>query len=362
MSQINEALNAERKYLTSVEEASQYIENFDILETINNVGNDEIFTPVNVCNKMLDILPIDVWSNPSFKWLNPCDKNGVFLREIAIRLDEGLEEVIVDQEQRRKHILKDMLYSIGLTRFTSLVARRTVYYCSKANRKFCTDKEGYAIGNGSWFPDEEGNIKTPITEHTFDKKGKCIYCRTSNISKYHDPNQIEHYAYEFIHIDDIENHLQERLFRGENMKFDIVIGNPPYQLSDGGFGASAGAIYQHFVTRAISLKPKYLSMIIPTRWISDGKGVKEFREQMIKDTRLRELHDYVDAHTCFPSVTDIKGGVCYFLWDRDYNDKCTIYNYDKEGELIQKSHRYLQDETVNTNIVLRDSRWLNILK
>jgi len=358
----NEALSAEQKFMSSVEEAYEYIENFDILETINNVGNDEIFTPVKLCNQILDILPDEVWYNPNYKWFNPCDKNGVFLREIAIRLDKGLKTLIINQEERRKHILQNMLYSIGLTRFTTMVSRRTVYYCSQANRQFNVNVEGYAIGNGSWFNDEQGNIKKPITEHKFDKKGKCIFCRTSNLGKYIDPNQIEHYAYEFIHTENIEKHLQERFFKGGNMKFDIIIGNPPYQLSDGGFGASAGAIYQLFVMRAISLKPKYLSMIIPTRWISDGKGVKEFREHMIKDKRISEFHDYVDAHTCFPSVTDIKGGVCYFLWDKDYDGKCTIYNYDKEGILVQKSHRFLQDESVNTNIVLRDSRWSAILK
>ncbi|OQC17070.1 MAG: Eco57I restriction-modification methylase [Firmicutes bacterium ADurb.Bin080] len=359
----NEALLAQNKLLSSVEEAYNYIEKFDILETINNVGNDEIFTPVKLCNEILDVLPAEVWSNPKYKWLNPCDKNGVFSREIALRLDEGLKTAIPNQEARRRHIMKNMLFSLGLTKFTALVARRTLYYCSVANRKFTKEEEGYAIGNGTWFDDNEGNIKTPITEHSFDKKGRCIYCGTSKQGKYTDPKQIEHYAYEFLHNDNIEEHLQKRFFKGnKNMKFDIIIGNPPYHLSDGGFGASAMAIYDKFVLKAISLEPKYLSMIIPTRWISDGKGgVNEFRKHMLQERRLVEMHDYEDAHTCFPSVSDIKGGVCYFLWDRDHNSECNIYNYDKNGDIFQKSYRFLLEKSVKTDIVLRDSRWTEIV-
>ncbi|MCF7932014.1 MAG: class I SAM-dependent methyltransferase, partial [Acholeplasmataceae bacterium] len=235
MSKQNKAVEAENRFLSSVTEAAEYIENFDILETINNVGNDEVFTPVRVCNEILDMLPKDVWSNPAYKWLNPVDKNGVFLREIALRLDEGLKDVIVEQEARRKHILQNMLFSIGLTKFTSLVSRRTVYYCSNANQAFNSEAEGFAIGNGTWFNTPEGNIITPQTEHDFDRRGKCRFCGISKSSKYSDPKQIEHYAYEFIHVDDIERHLQHTFFKGDkNMKFDIIIGNPPYQLADGG--------------------------------------------------------------------------------------------------------------------------------
>lgn len=170
----NEALEAEEEYKGAVESAYDYVENFDILETITNVGNDEVFTPRKTADMMLDSLPEEVWHNPNYKWLNPATKNGIFEREIAIRLDKGLEDMIPDVEQRRKHILQNMIYSIGQTKFTSNVARRTVYYCSQANRQCDGLKapdghyvNGYAIGNGSWFDDEEGNIKSPCTDHEF---------------------------------------------------------------------------------------------------------------------------------------------------------------------------------------------------
>lgn len=172
-------LNAEKKYNTAVEEASDCIEHFDILETITNVGNDEVFTPRKTADMILDSLPEEVWHNPNYKWLNPATKNGIFEREIAIRLDEGLKDVIPDKETRRKHILQNMIFAIGQTKFTSNVARRTVYCCSEANRKCDGIKapdghyvNGYAIGNGSWFDNEEGNIKTPCTDHEIDPKTK----------------------------------------------------------------------------------------------------------------------------------------------------------------------------------------------
>lgn len=349
----NEALTAEEKYKSAVESASDYIENFDILETITNVGNDEVFTPRKTCDMILDSLPEEVWHNPNYKWLNPATKNGIFEREIAIRLDAGLKNIITDTEKRRKHILQNMIFSIGQTRFTANVARRTVYYCSQANRKCDGIKaedghyvNGYAIGNGTWFSDEEGNIKTPNIAHAFvdsngklmpdlckpdeRKKYRCKYCGINGNSSYNDSNQRETYAYEFIHFnkEKILEHLQDRFFGGDkNMKFDIIIGNPPYQLSDGGGdGSSAAPIYQLFVEQAILLKPKYMSMIIPARWYSGGKGLDEFRDKMLHDKRIYELHDFPETSDVFNQL-NIRGGICYFLWDSSYSGDCNIYNH-----------------------------------
>lgn len=371
----NEALNAEKKFKLAVEEAQEYIENFDILETINNVGNDEVFTPVKVCQQILDVLPDEVWSNPNYKWLNPCDKNGVFLREIALRLDEGLKNWEPDEEARRKHILQNMLYSIALTRFTAQVSRRTVYYCSQADKKFDgrVDNDGhsfngYAIGNGEWFDDDQGNILTPITEHQF-VKGKCEFCGTAEKDKdgkpgrYSDSKQLEHYAYEFIHVKDIETHLQKRFFGGKKMKFDIIIGNPPYQLSDGGAKASAGALFYKFINQAKSLNPKYLTMIVPSKWLTrEGKGDKydEFCTEMLNDRRISHLHDFIDYKDIFPMVNSIKGGVCYFLIDQNYNGKCDYSVYTSNKTLISREKRYLGNGFAD--VAIRDSRRLTIIE
>lgn len=364
----NEALSAEKEYKTAYESANEYIENFDILETITNVGNDEVFTPRKTCEMILDSLPEEVWHNPNYKWLNPATKNGIFEREIALRLDEGLKDIIPDIEKRRKHILQNMIFSIGQTRFTSNVARRTVYYCSQANRKCDGLKandghfvNGYAIGNGTWFNDEEGNIKTPNIAHTF-KNGKCIFCGISENSKYNDKNQLETYAYEFIHFnnENILKHLQDRFFGGNrNMKFDVIIGNPPYQLSDGGgTGDSSKPIYNKFIEQAKSLKPKYLSMIIPSRWMKGGKGLDDFRNKMINDKKIEYLHDFEIAKTCFP-INTIDGGVCYFLWGLNHEGLCK-YVYESKDGFKDTSIRYLNNGI--TNNVIRDSRQISIVK
>lgn len=362
----NDALDAEEKYKTAVESASDYIENFDILETITNVGNDEVFTPRKTCDMILDSLPEEVWHNPNYKWLNPATKNGIFEREIAIRLDIGLKDIIPDKEQRRKHILQNMIYAIGLTRFTANVARRTVYYCSKANRKCDGIKaddghyvNGYAIGNGTWFDDEEGNIKTPITDHIFEK-GNCIFCGISEKSKYNDPSQREKYAYEFIHFnkDKILEHLQDRFFGGNrNMKFDIIIGNPPYQLrvNESGKGLGGIPIYNLFVEQAKSLSPKYLSMIIPSRWFSGGIGLTEFRYNMLKDKHIKKLCDFSDSRSCFSTV-DINGGVCFFLRDITYNGDCDFIN--TTNGIQSKTVRKLDE----FEIFIRRNEALSILK
>ncbi len=378
----NDALAADNRHKTAVESANDYIENFDILETITNVGNDEVFTPRKTCNMILDSLSEEVWHNPDYKWLNPATKNGIFEREIAIRLDDGLKEIMPDIEKRRKHILQNMIYSIGQTRFTANVARRTVYYCSQANRKCDGVKaddghyvNGYAIGNGTWFDDEEGNIKTPNINHTFvnengrlmpgacsdeeKKKYRCKYCGINGASTYNDANQRETYAYEFIHFsgDELLKHLQDRFFGGNRkMKFDIIIGNPPYQLSDGGAQASARPIYQLFVQQAISLKPKYISMIMPSRWMIGGKGLDEFRAAFINDTHVKALNDFVDSKVCFPN-NDIKGGVCFFLWDKDYNDKCSVITHTLNGD--RKSNRFLKEN--GCDIYIRDEILISIM-
>lgn len=357
----NEALDASKKYNTVVEEANDYIEHFDILETITNVGNDEVFTPRKTCDMMLDSLPEEVWHNPLYKWLNPATKNGIFEREIALRLDKGLEKVIPNKEERRKHILQNMIFSVGQTKFTSNVARRTLYYCSQANRKCDGLKasdghyvNGYSIGNGSWFDDEEGNIKTPCTDHQIDPKSKkCIFCGLGVESKYLDANQREKYAYEFIHVKSglsINVHLSKRFFGGnKNMKFDIIIGNPPYQLAtSGSVESQAVPIYQKFIDQARQLNPKYLCMIVPSRWMIGGFALDDFRDSMINDTHLSLLHDFMNSSDVFPTIS-LAGGVCYFLWEREHKGPCRFISHRDDGKIVE-STRYLKIDGVDTVI------------
>ena len=367
----NDALEAESQYRTAVESANDYIENFDILETITNVGNDEVFTPRKTCDMILNSLPEEVWHNPNYKWLNPATKNGIFEREIALRLDEGLKEIMPDEESRRKHILQNMIFSIGQTKFTSNVARRTLYYCSQANRK-CDGElaedghyvNGYAIGNGAWFETNEGNILTPSTEHIMDPKTKrCKFCGVAIDSKYIDEKQREHYAYEFIHVYHLvlEKHLANRFFKGDkNMKFDIIIGNPPYQISTAKLTTQQNAdpIYHLFIEQALCLNAKYISMIVPSRWMTGGKTPIEFRKEMLSSKHMAYVHDFENADEIFPN-NEIKGGVCYFLIDKSKEYKQTEYFYHATDGTVIRHMRKLNE--LGDEMFIRDYRGASIV-
>jgi len=142
------------------------------------------------------------------------------------------------------------------------------------------------------------------------------------------------------------------------MQFDVIIGNPPYQLDDGGYGTSAAPIYNKFVDQAKALEPRLLAMVIPARWFSGGKGLDEFRDSMLKDNRIRVIEDFPDSSEVFPGV-QIKGGVCYFLWDRDNSGDCRVITHDK-GEAGQTISRPLLEP--GGDVFIRYNEALPILK
>lgn len=306
----------------------------DILDCLANLSSDEVFTPPDVANQVLDLLPNEIWSNPDIRILDPCTKTGIFLRESARRLMIGLEKKIPDELERREHIFKNMLFGIAITELTSLVARRSLYYSKDASTNFSVVK----------FDKPEGNIQFRRMDHDYHQ-GKCRTCGSpyENLER---GESFENYAYQFIHEKE-----------AANMKFDVVVGNPPYQLQDAGAGPSASPIYQLFVNQAFRLKPRYVSMVIPSRWFAGGKGLDAFREQMLNSTNFRHLADFPAAADLFPTV-EIKGGVCYFLWDEKYDGPCNVVTY-KKGEPPSESSRYLGE---HGDIFIRFSEALPILQ
>jgi site-specific DNA-methyltransferase (adenine-specific) len=328
--------------------------NPDVLTCIANLSNDEVFTPPEFANRMLDTLAeawatanngADIWADSSVRFLDPFTKSGVFLREVTSRLTRGLATEIPNLEERVDHILTKQVFGIGITHLTSLLARRSLY-CSK----HATGMHSIAKS----FASDEGNIWFERIEHTWSA-GKCKYCGASQTTLDRGEG-LETHAYAFIHTDDIITRLAE-LF-GDNMQFDVIIGNPPYQLDDGGYGTSAAPIYQLFVEQAKALEPRYLSLVIPARWFAGGKGLDEFRESMLSDDRLRSIDDYLCASDVFPGV-GLKGGVCYFLWDRDNPGQCRVTTHHKDWPDSTATRQLLEE---GVDVFIRFNEGLSILK
>lgn len=328
--------------------------NPDVLTCIANLSNDEVFTPPEFANRMLDTLAQawakahggrNLWVDKSVKFLDPFTKSGVFLREITSRLTKGLAGEIPDLQERVDHILTKQVFGIGITHLTSLLARRSLYCSKHADGKHSIAKS---------FANDAGNIWFERLEHTW-VEGKCSYCGASQ-QTLDRGEELETHAYAFIHTDDIKARIGE-LF-GDDMQFDVIIGNPPYQLDDGGYGTSAAPIYHLFVDQAKKLEPRYLSLVIPARWFAGGKGLDEFREAMLTDNRLRSIDDYLSAADVFPGV-GLKGGVCYFLWDRDNPGPCRVTTHFKDWTPSTAVRRLLEP---GADVFIRFNEGLSILK
>jgi hypothetical protein len=325
--------------------------NPDVLSCIANLSNDEVFTPPELANRMLDMVAeawaadhdgANIWADKTVRFLDPVTKSGVFLREITSRLTAGLAEEIPDLEERVNHILTKQVYGIAITHLTSLLARRSVYCSKHANGK-------HSIAKG--FDTEAGNIWFERLEHTW-VNGKCTFCG-ANQSTLDRGAELETHAYAFIHTDDIKTRMAE-LFGG-TMQFDVIIGNPPYQLNDGGgSGSSASPIYHQFIDQAKTLEPRFLVMVIPAKWYTGGKGLNEFRQIMLSDRRIRYLADFPDSRDAFTGV-DVAGGVCYFLWNRDEEGTCFVETHTA-GERFGADRQLDEFDTF-----IRDNRALEII-
>lgn len=326
--------------------------NPDVLTCIANLSNDEVFTPPEFAGRMLDNVAAawaadhdgaNIWANPDVRFLDPFTKSGIFLREITTRLTDGLADAIPDLQMRVDHVLTKQVFGIAITQLTSLLARRSLYCSKHANGEHSIAKS---------FDNKDGNVWFEPMPHTWEGV-KCKFCGAPK-SIFDRGGGLETHAYAFIHTNDIRARLRE-IFGGD-MQFDVIIGNPPYQMTGGGGGSNDSSIYHLFVEQAMALEPRYLSMVIPSRWMAGGRGMDAFRKTMLTSRRISHLVDYTRMATAFPGV-DFEGGVGYFLWSREYQG-------DAQYTLFQGEERHL---TITRNlgahdIFIRDHRALEILE
>lgn len=317
----------------------------DVLSCLANLSNDEVFTPPDVVNQMLDLLPQELFQNPNTTFLDPACKTGVFLREIAKRLLVGLEDKIPNLQERIDHIFHKQLYGIAITELTSLLSRRSLYCSKYPNGPYSITK----------FDNPEGNIRFRRINHTWGKNEKCVFCGASK-EQWDRGENLETYAYEWIHTNN-----PEEIFK---MKFDVIISNPPYQMTfgiEGGNSSNAKSIYNHFIDKAAKLNPRYMCMITPSRWMTKtAQGIPDiWIETALHSNQFKIIHDFEDASECFPGV-EIKGGVSYFLWEKDYNGKCKYYFH--KASMTSPIYRYDYLDSKNAGIVVRNPQAYSILE
>lgn len=235
----------------------------ELMNVLPSEACGEVFTRADVANNVLKLLKANpgVFSNPNYRFLDIYTKSGVFLLLIYSELMQGLVEVIPDPEIRSQHILGKMIYGISPSVETALISRKTLY--------------------GDW--SIQGNIKV-ITGYKNDT-GKRTFSNTSK---------------EF-----------------NSMKFDVVIGNPPYNND----------MYLDFVTLAHQLSSKYTCMITPAKWQAKGGEKNEaFRKNIVP--RMSDIVYYPNSQDVFD--IDCQGGVCYFIIKRDKQTRRSLITYCKD--------------------------------
>jgi len=316
----------------------------DILDVIAQLSSDEVPTPPRLAAAVLDLLPGEVWTDPTLRWLNPATKSGSLLREVTRRLMVGLAEWEPDPSRRREHILRNMVFGCAITRLTGEMSRRSVYL----------SRDAAGPHSAVRFDDAEGNLRFVPVEHDYPTgrdgrpSGPCRVCGAP-VGLERGPDR-ENYAYAFIH-----GAYPTKEMAG--MQFDVIVGNPPYQTgmrdADGNRTANILPLYHLFVQNAIALNPRYITMIVPSRWFTGGKGLDEFRAQMINDRRLRVIVDNPKLFdpACFGPGVEIKGGVNYFLWDREWDGDCQ-FSTRIDGQIVSTATRDLRE---GDGVVLRDN-------
>ena len=329
--------------------------NPDVLTCIANLSNDEVFTPPEFANRMLDTLAeawaadndgANIWADSSVRFLDPFTKSGVFLREITSRLTKGLADEIPDLEERVDHILTKQVFGIGITHLTSLLARRSVY-CSKHANGAHSIAKGFAS-------DARQHLVRADGAH-MGRMASASICGASQ-KTLDRGEELETHAYAFIHTDDIKTRIAEMF--GGDMQFDVIIGNPPYQLDDGWLRHQRAPHLPAVRRAGEGARPALLCMVIPcplVRWRQGAGRVP----RVDAHRRSRALNRRLSQRVGCLSGVGLKGGVCYFLWDRDNPGPCRVTTHFKDWPVSTATRPLLEE---GADVFIRFNEGLSILK
>lgn len=293
------------------------------VQKFGKLGESEVITPKHICKDMIDMIDdadLRAVMDSGSKVLDIAGKAG----EFALAVFEKYIALGYDKEA-----LKDAIYTIPTSGITYEFTRM-IYEILGLN---------------------VDNIASKFTSYSLlevkDEDGDIDYTKIAALLRQNKP------------FDSIR--MNDELTEGDEIvNFDVVLGNPPYQVSDGGAQASARPIYHNFVNISKKVEPSFMSIIMPTRWYAGGKGLDEFRNDMLSDTSIAELHDFLHPEEVFPD-TNNRGGVCYLLWDHKHNktdSDVRIVSHEGNG-VVKTSTRKLRYKDLD--IFIRNSAAISIL-
>ena len=299
------------------------------LKKFGRLSESEVITPQNVCDDMISLLPKQSLIDAVTK--NKCilDINSK-TAEFAIALYKRYTEEL----GYNKESFMNNIYSIPSSKITYEFTRKIYKILGLSLDCIAENFVSYDLLNVK-VKDKKGNETKEID-----------YERIKNIL-----SQKKKFS---------EMKLSDEATGDNGMTFEAIVGNPPYQIMDGGAQASARPIYNEFFHIAADAKPTFISIIMPSRWYSGGKGLDDFRNKMLNDIHIEELHDFLNPETLFPN-TNIRGGLCYFLWNKNYDntEDLTRVATHSDKEIIGDVKRLMK--TDGAEIFIRSSESISII-